>query len=79
MAARLSEKGIPAQAEVRTGDEAQEIITAAAERHVDLIVTGSRCLHGLDRWLLGSVARNVLLHSGASVLIVRRTTSPTGP
>ena len=79
MAARLSEKGIPAQAEVRTGDEAQEIITAAAERHVDLIVTGSRSLHGLDRWLLGSVARNVLLHSGASVLIVRRTTPPTGP
>jgi hypothetical protein len=32
---------------------------------------GSRGLTGLDRLLLGSVARNVLLHTGASVLIVR--------
>ena len=78
MATRLSEIGIPATAEVRTGDVANEIITAAAERHADLIVTGSRCLHGLDRWLLGSVARNVLLHSGASVLIVRRSDAAVG-
>ena len=79
MAGWLSEKGIPAQAEVRDGDAAQEIIAAAAERRVDLVVTGSRCLHGLDRWFLGSVARNVLLHSGVSVLVVRRTDSPTRP
>ena len=79
MAARLSEKGIPAHAEVRTGDAAREIIAAAAEGPVDLVVTGSRCLHGLDRWLLGSVARNVLLHSGVSVLIVRRGVSAAEP
>ena len=78
MAARLSENGIPAKAEVRTGDAAQEIIAAAAERQMDLIVTGSRCLHGLDRWLLGSVSRNVLLHAGVSVLIVRRSVSAAG-
>ena len=77
MAARLSEMGIPTQAETRSGDAAQGIITAAVERQVDLIVTGSRCIHGFDRWLLGSVARNVLLHSGASVLIVRRSTPAT--
>jgi hypothetical protein len=34
-------------------------------------VVGSRGNTGLDRFLLGSVARNVLLHSAASVLIVR--------
>ena len=78
MARRLGGKGIPAHAEVRTGDAAQEIIAAAAEHQVDLVVTGSRCLHGLDRWLLGSVARNVLLHSGVSVLVVRRSTPATG-
>ena len=78
MATRLSGNGIPAQAEVRTGDAAQDIIAAAAEHHADLIVTGSRCLHGLDRWLLGSVARNVLLHSGVSVLIVRRSALAAG-
>ncbi len=78
MAARLSGNGIPAQAEVRTGDAAQDIIAAAAEHQADLIVTGARCLHGLDRWLLGSVTRNVLLHSGVSVLIVRRSVSAAG-
>ena len=72
MAQRLSERGIPARAEVRGGDAAHEIIVAAADSGADLVVTGSRCLHGLDRWLLGSVARNVLLHTAASVLIVRR-------
>jgi len=71
MARRLSEIGIPSKAEVRSGDAAHEIISAASERRVDLIVTGSRCLHGVDRWLLGSVARNVLVHADASVLIVR--------
>lgn len=79
MAALLSEKGIPAHAEVRTGDAAKEIIAVAAEGPVDLVVTGSRCLHGLDRWLLGSVARNVLLHSGVSVLIVRRRAPAVEP
>ena len=75
LATRLSENGIPAHADVRTGDAAREIIAVAAEREVDLIVTGSRSLHGLDRWLLGSVSRNVVLHSGISVLIVRQSVS----
>lgn len=73
MARRLTEIGIPAAAEVRSGDAAAEIVKAAAELQADLIVTGSRCLHGVDRLLLGSVARNVLQHAHASVLIVRRT------
>lgn len=72
MADDLSATGIPTQAEVRAGDAAHEIIGAAEAHDADLVVTGSRCLHGLDRWLLGSVARNVLLHTRASVLIVRR-------
>jgi nucleotide-binding universal stress UspA family protein len=71
LAARLSAIGIPTDVEVRAGDAAHEIVKAAAERHADLIVTGSRCLHGLDRLLLGSVARNVVQHAHASVLIVR--------
>lgn len=77
LAGRLSASGIPATAEVRHGDAAHEIIGAAEAHGADLVVTGSRCLHGLDRWLLGSVARNVLLHTKASVLIVRRPTPPS--
>lgn len=71
MAADLAEIGIPAEPVVATGDAAHEIVRQAGERDVDLVVTGSRCLHGVERWVLGSVARNVLLHAGASVLVVR--------
>jgi nucleotide-binding universal stress UspA family protein len=72
MAEQLSARGIRARPDVRDGDAAHEIIVAATEARADLVVTGSRCLHGLDRWLLGSVARDVLVHADASVLIVRR-------
>jgi nucleotide-binding universal stress UspA family protein len=71
MAQRLLSLGMTAKAEMRSGDAAHEIVTAAADHEADLIVTGSRCLHGLDRWLLGSVARNVVLHAHASVLVIR--------
>ncbi len=37
----------------------------------DLVVMGSRGLGTFSRLLLGSVARKVLLHTHASVLIVR--------
>ena len=71
LAERLTDAGISSVEMVATGDAAHEILTAARERRADLIVTGSRCLHGVDRWLVGSVARNVVLHADASVLIVR--------
>jgi nucleotide-binding universal stress UspA family protein len=73
MAAQLSAIGIPAAAILRTGDPAREILATAAERGADLIVTGSRGRGGLDRLLLGSVARNILVHAHCSALIVRST------
>jgi nucleotide-binding universal stress UspA family protein len=72
MAASLAAIGIEADPVVRAGDAANELVKLASEREADLIVTGSRCLHGLERWALGSVARNVLLHADASVLVMRR-------
>jgi nucleotide-binding universal stress UspA family protein len=78
LAEQLSARGIPAQASVRSGDAAREVMATAADEGADLVVMGSRGLHGLDRLLLGSVARNVLLHTAASVLIVRRRSSPSG-
>lgn len=70
-AVRLSDAGVPARAEIRTGDVAEQIIAAALEFDADLIVLGSHGRTGLGRVLLGSVARNVLYHAPCSVLIVR--------
>jgi nucleotide-binding universal stress UspA family protein len=72
MAARLSNVGVKTEPEFRSGNPAREIIDAATEDQADLIITGSRYLHGLDQWLLGSVARSVLMHAQTSVLIIRK-------
>ena len=71
-AVRLTDAGVPAREEVRLGDVAEQIIMAAIESEADLIVMGSHGRTGLERVLLGSVARNVLYHAPCSVLIVRR-------
>ena len=68
--ARLRALGRQAEAVMRTGDAAAEIIAAAAERGADLVVIGSRGRTGLASVVLGSVARNVLHGSTASVLVV---------
>jgi nucleotide-binding universal stress UspA family protein len=71
MAERLAEVGIRAEAHVRAGDAAREIVAAAEDHDADVIVLGSRGLGGVERLLLGSTARNVLIHSRRSVLIMR--------
>lgn len=70
-AQRLSDEGYRARWSISTGHAAHEIIEAARCFGSGLIVVGSRGHTGLTRILLGSVARNVLLHTTASVLIVR--------
>jgi nucleotide-binding universal stress UspA family protein len=67
----LRRDGLTVRWSISAGDPAHEIIDAAASLGCDLIVMGSRGLTGVQRILLGSVARNVLLHTPASVLIVR--------
>jgi nucleotide-binding universal stress UspA family protein len=75
MAERLAALGMQAEPSLRAGDPAHEILATATERGADLIVVGSRGLEGLERLLLGSVARNVLVHARCSVLIVRSGTA----
>lgn len=70
-ATRLRDGGRVADAEARAGDAAEEIIAVVEGQRADLVVLGSRGRTGLTRLLLGSVARNVLSGSTASVLIVR--------
>lgn len=71
---RLSDAGLITAVDVRDGDPAGCIVKAATEHGADLIVMGTRGLTGLSRVLLGSVARNVLVHAPCSVLIVREHT-----
>jgi len=78
--ARLRGAGFVADAQTRTGDPAHEIIDVAQERGAGLIIVGTRGQTGLRRLILGSVARNVLLHAPCSVLVVREdalTARPT--
>lgn len=70
-ALRLTDDGYAARWSISSGHAAHEIIEAARCFGSGLIVVGSRGHTGLTRILLGSVARNVLLHTPASVLIVR--------
>jgi nucleotide-binding universal stress UspA family protein len=67
---QLRAAGVDASAIVRRGNPASELIEAAREWDTDLIVLGTRGMTGVTRLVLGSVARNVLLHAPCSVLVV---------
>lgn len=71
-AMELRAAGLIADPVARSGDAAGQILAEATESDSDLIAMGSRGRSGLARMFLGSVARNVLLHSASSVLIVRK-------
>jgi nucleotide-binding universal stress UspA family protein len=47
------------------------IMTRAREEKVDLIIVGHRERHGLDLFILGSVATKVVNNAHCSVLVVR--------
>jgi nucleotide-binding universal stress UspA family protein len=68
---RLRIAGRAASATVLRGVPAYEILRIAQEKQADLIVVATHGRTGLERVLLGSVARNVLFHSKCSVLLVR--------
>jgi nucleotide-binding universal stress UspA family protein len=74
-ASRLHDAGFDVTSVVAQGDPAHVIVVEARARQAGLIVVGTRGQTGLQRLVLGSVARNVLLHAPCSVLIVR----PTSP
>jgi nucleotide-binding universal stress UspA family protein len=70
-AGRLRDAGLDAEGVGLEGDAAGEIVRFAAERGTGTIVVGTRGHTGLTRLVLGSVARNVLLHAPCSVLVAR--------
>lgn len=74
-AERLRADGLDATWSVHEGDPAATLIDVGKRAGADLFVVGSHGRSGMTRLLLGSVARNVLLHAHASVLILREARS----
>ena len=56
---------------VLEGNPAHEIIDFAEKNDIDLIVMSTHGKTGLDRFLIGSVAENVIRHSKKTVLVVK--------
>ena len=53
------------------GRPSTEIISAAQRNEVDLIVLGSRGIHGATGWILGSTSKSVVDHCNKPVFIVK--------
>ncbi|MEL7662599.1 MAG: universal stress protein [Methanosarcina mazei] len=53
------------------GGPANEIVDFAEKNNIDLIVLGTLGKTGIERFLLGSVAQNVVRHSRKAVLVVK--------
>lgn len=68
---RLRGTGAPVEFASLDGPAAPEICNYAADNAFDLIVVGSHGRTGLKRFLLGSVAENVVRHAAVPVLTVR--------
>lgn len=68
---QLRAAGLEVATDVREGDPGDEILAAAQESRADLIAMGTRGRTGLQRLILGSVARKVLGRASGSVLVAR--------
>lgn len=66
---RLDGIGLYANTEVREGHVGREIV--AALKPGDVVVMASHGRGGLSRWLLGSVAEDVIRHAAVPVLLVK--------
>jgi nucleotide-binding universal stress UspA family protein len=53
------------------GNPVNEIVDFAEKNDIELIVMGSHGKTGIQRFLLGSVAENVVRHSKKSVLVIK--------
>ncbi len=73
MAAELAAKGVRVRTEVRRGEPAAEIVTAAREAAADLIAMTTHGRSGLGRLLFGSVAESVLRRAEIPVFLMRLT------
>lgn len=67
----LARSGLKTNVTWVMGHPAQQIVKVASQKRSHLVVTGSRGLTGLTRFLMGGVSHQVVKHSRVSVLVVR--------
>ena len=63
--------GLSAHFDVLVGHPAESIVLYAEDHAIDHIVVGHRGHSLFERWLLGSVARQVIAYAHCSVTVVR--------
>ena len=76
MQSLFAEADVCCQVLQETGHPVEGIVRVAERETADLIVLGSRGLHGIKEFFLGSVSSGVLHHAPCSVLIVRGENAP---
>jgi nucleotide-binding universal stress UspA family protein len=68
-----TQRGVPCQLVLVSGDPGEQIVAVAEEMDADLIVVGSHTEHRtLTEFLFGDVSRDVVKHAKRPVLIYRR-------
>jgi nucleotide-binding universal stress UspA family protein len=67
----LKSTDLSVETSVRRGDPRRVIVDEARDWGADLIIIGARGHSALERWLIGSVAQNVVAHAPCSVEVVR--------
>jgi len=67
----LKQHHLTAKPLVRPGNPALEIVEAARQELIDLIIMGTHGRTGFKHTVLGSVAENVVRHAPCPVLVVR--------
>ena len=72
-AGALHVRGIECESHPRRGDAAEALLSVADQEGADMIVVGSKGMHGSRRFLLGSVPDKISHHAPCSVLIIRTT------
>ena len=78
IAHRLAMRGIRADSDVRLGEPVSAIVAAAHEHRADLIAMTRQRPSRLERWLIGSVADDVVRQGSVPVLLLGPTSMGHG-
>lgn len=65
------EANLEVESIILEGNPADEIVNYVEKNEIDLIVMGKQGKNAIQRFLIGSVAENVVRHSNISILVVR--------